>query len=239
MSGILLLGLIAGLGTCLGALFVIILGRMRPGTLALMLGLAAGIMTAIIIFDLLPSSLRYGHPAGVLAGFIGGIVIMLALESSINMLHPANQQEWNYLKTGYLIATGIALHDVPEGLAIAAGFATVGQLGPHLALAIGLHNIPEGMAVAAPLRRGGLGAGRVLAINFFISLITPAGTFLGLALTEYSRALTGPLLAFAAGAMTYIVIGELVPASRRNNSALAYLGTFIGICLISALKFIA
>ncbi|MCG9969025.1 ZIP family metal transporter [Pelotomaculum terephthalicicum JT] len=238
MDGIVLQGLIAGLGTCLGALLVITLGRMRPGTLSLMLGLASGIMTAVIIFDLLPSSLRYGSPIAALAGFMGGITLMLALDLGINIFAPAALQGRDYLKMGYLIATGIALHDLPEGLAIAAGFATAEKLGPLLVLAIGLHNIPEGMATAAPLRHGGLSAGRVLAINILISLITPVGTFFGLALLESSRSFIGPLLAFAAGAMTYIVLGELAPESRRNSRPLAYLGMLFGLSLILMLSFI-
>lgn len=239
MGGIVLLGLIAGLGTCLGALLVTTCGRLRPGTLSLLLGLAAGIMTAVIVFDLLPSSLRYGSLLDTLTGFLGGIGLMAALDLSLNILSPSTFKGRDYLKMGYLIATGIALHDFPEGLAIAAGFAAADKLGPLLVLAIGLHNIPEGMATAAPLRYGGLNAGRVLAINALISLVTPLGTFIGLILVETSRAFIGLLLAFAAGAMTYIVLGELAPESRRNNRHLAYLGMLTGVLLILALSFIA
>ena len=78
-----------------------------------------------------------------------------------------------------------------------------------MVIAIGLHNIPEGMATAAPLRYGGCSGARVLAINMLISLVTPLGTFIGLVLVEASRTFIGLLLAFAAGAMTYIVLGEL------------------------------
>lgn len=239
MGGIVLLGLVAGLGTCLGALLVNTCGRLRPGTLSLLLGLAAGIMTAVIVFDLLPSSLRYGSPQAALTGFLGGIGLMAALDLGLNLLSPSTFKGRNYLKMGYLIATGIALHDFPEGLAIAAGFAATEKLGPMLVLAIGLHNIPEGMACAAPMKYGGLSARRVLAINALISLVTPLGTFIGLMLLETSRAFVGLLLAFAAGAMTYIVLGELAPEARRNNRCLAYLGMLTGMLLILALGLIA
>jgi len=239
LGGIVLQGLLAGLGTCLGALAVIAFGRMRPRTLSLLLGLASGIMTGVIVFDLLPSSLRHGSPEAALAGFWGGLILMAALDLGLNILAPATTKGRHYLKMGYLIATGIALHDLPEGLAIAAGFATTGKLGPLLVLAIGLHNIPEGMATAAPLRHGGLSTGRVLAINVLISLITPLGTFFGLVLVERSILFIGPLLALAAGAMTYIVLGELAPESRRNNKPLAYLGMLAGLALIFFLNFIA
>lgn len=234
MGVIVLLGLAAGLGTCLGALLVTTCGRLRPGTLSLFLGLAAGIMMAVIVFDLLPASLRYGSPQSALTGMLGGIGLMAALDLGLNLFSPALAGR-DYLKMGYLIAIGIALHDFPEGLAVAAGFAAAEKLGPLLVLAIGLHNIPEGMACSAPLRYGGLSAGRVMAINALISLVTPLGTFAGLILVGMSEAFIGFLLAFAAGAMSYIVLWELAPESRRNSRLMAYLGMLAGILLILGL----
>lgn len=235
-----LLGLIAGLGTCLGALLVITCGRLRRSTLSLLLGFAAGIMAAVIICDLLPSSLRYGGLPVALAGFFAGTGLMYALDLCLNILSPAFiKKKGTYLKMGYLISAGIALHDFPEGLAIAAGFAAADKLGPLLLLAIGIHNIPEGMATAAPLRLGGLSAWRVLAINALISLVTPLGVFTGQILVASSQTFIGLLLSFAAGAMTYIVLHELIPESRRNNRPLAHIGMIWGLLLILALNLIA
>jgi len=239
LHGIVLLGLVAGSGTCLGALLIILRGRLQAGRFSFLLGLAAGIMTAVIAFDLVPSSLRYGSPVAALTGFCGGIGMMAVLDCLLNSLSPATFAGKSYLKMGYLIAAGIALHDFPEGMAIAAGFAAAEKLGPLLVFAIGLHNIPEGMAAAAPLGYGGLGAWRILAINAAISAVTPLGAFAGFLLTEKSRALISPLLAFAAGTMTYIVIRELAPESRRNSRLHAYTGMLAGIFFIIALDFIA
>jgi ZIP family zinc transporter len=238
VSSIILLGLVAGLGTCLGALLVIAWGELRPGALSLLLGLAAGIMSAVILLDLLPSSLKYGSPLLALQGFLGGTLLMAALDLLLHLFSPAARPGRDYLKMGYLIALGIALHDLPEGFAIAAGFAAAEKLGPILVIAIGLHNIPEGMAIAAPLRCGGCGASRVLAISVLISLVTPLGTFFGLVLVEASRTFIGLLLAFAAGAMTYIVLGELAPESRRGSKPLACLGMLTGFLVILGLGFI-
>lgn len=238
MGGIVLLGLAAGLGTCLGALLVTVCGRMRPGTLSLLLGLAAGIMMAVIVFDLLPASLKYGHLPATLAGMLGGIGLMAVLDLGLNS-SAAGPSGRDYLKMGYLIAIGIALHDFPEGLAIAAGFAAAEKLGPLLVLAIGLHNIPEGMACSAPLRYGGLSAWRVMGLTALISLVTPLGTYTGLVLVGISKAFIGLLLAFAAGAMTYIVICELAPESRRNSRLMAHLGMLTGMLIIIGLSLIA
>jgi len=83
-----------------------------------------------------------------------------------------------------------------------------------------------------------MSAGRVLALNAVISLVTPLGTFVGMALVEASCTFIGLLLAFAAGAMTYIVLGELAPESRRSNKPLAYMGMLAGLILIMSLNFI-
>ncbi|MFX4262871.1 ZIP family metal transporter [Pelotomaculum propionicicum] len=238
MGSIVIMGLIAGLGTCLGAILVTCCGHLRPRTLSLLLGFASGVMASVIIFDLLPSSLNYGSFIFTLAGFLGGIGLMFILDLALNILYPATLRGKGYLKMGFLIATGIALHDLPEGLAIAAGFAAAEKLGPILAFAIGVHNIPEGMVCAAPLRVGGLGAGRVLLVNVLISLVTPLGVFIGLILVKTSSLFISLLLSFAAGAMTYIVLHELAPESRRNSSFLAYLGMLSGLLLIIGLNII-
>ncbi|BAF58275.1 predicted divalent heavy-metal cations transporter [Pelotomaculum thermopropionicum SI] len=238
MAAIVLMGLIAGLGTCLGALLVALPGRPRPGVFSFLLGLAAGIMAAVIVIDLVPSSLRYGSLPAALAGFLSGAGLMAILDLAFIFFSPSSARPGSFLKMGFLIAAGIALHDFPEGLAIAAGYAAAKDLGPLLAFAIGLHNIPEGMACAAPLKYGGLSTGLILAINAAISLVTPLGVLLGLAAVKVSGGLIGLLLAFAAGAMTYIILRELAPQSRRNSKFMACLGMAAGAAAIMALGLI-
>lgn len=232
MSSIVMMGLAAGLGTFLGAILVTCCGHLRPRTLSLLLGFASGVMASVIIFDLLPSSLNYGSFIFTLAGFLAGIGLMFILDLLLNILYPANLRGTGYLKMGYLIATGIALHDLPEGLAIAAGFAAAEKLGPLLVFAIGVHNIPEGMICAAPLKAGGASTSKVLLVNILISLVTPLGVFIGLLLVQASSFFISLQLSFAAGAMTYIVLHELAPESRRNSRFLADLGMLCGLLLI-------
>ena len=238
MGSIVIMGLAAGLGTCLGAFLVTCCGSLRPRTLSLLLGFASGVMSAVIIFDLLPSSLHYGSYIIALAGFLGGTGLMFTLDLLLSVFYPANLRGKGYLKMGCLIAAGIALHDLPEGLAIAAGFAAAENLGPILVFAIGVHNIPEGMVCAAPLRVGGFSAVRVLLVTFLISLVTPLGVLMGLLLVKTSAFFISLLLSFAAGAMTYIVLRELAPESRRNSRFLAYLGMSGGLLLILGLNII-
>ncbi len=233
----LILSLAAGLGTVAGAVGPAFFGQLKPKTFSLLLGVAAGVMAAVVTLDLLPASLGYGL-ISTLGGLAAGIGLLGLTEVLLSHLDVAAAETAVFLRMGYLIAAGIALHDLPEGLAIAAGFAT-GTIGPFLALAIGLHNIPEGLAIAAPLRYGGMSSGRVIGLCVLISFVTPLGTFLGLTAIRSHAALIGPLLALAAGAMTYIVVGELLPKSRQLGAKSAYLGLVAGFGFISGVSLLA
>jgi len=230
-----MMGLLAGLGTLAGTMTAMSFGRIRPGALSFLLGLTAGIMTAVILCDLLPSACRYSDIKAVLTGLGGGAGLMYALDLALNNFPFSSPYSSKYLKIGCLIAAGIAAHDLPEGLAIAAAFAAGEKTGFLLVLAIGLHNIPEGMAAAVPLRFGGLGVMQVVVLSALISLITPLGVILGLVLTGTFDSLTGFLLAFSAGAMGYIVPAELIPESMRQNRFAAGMGILAGFASIPAL----
>ena len=232
MIRVLLPSVIAGLATCFGALLILSLKKFSVKSLALLLGLSAGIMSGIVLFDLLPSAWMFGNLITAVTGFGTGLAVLLLLDRLITWLTPAppeRRAQQELLNMGYLIATGIALHDLPEGMAIAVGFAATAKLGGLIALAIGLHNIPEGMATAAPLRMGGLRRWRIFYLNLLISLFTPLGTLLGLILVSISRDFIGILLALAAGAMVYIVCCELVPTACRYHLTMAVTGVTGGL----------
>lgn len=236
MSEIFVSSIIAGLATCLGAVLVILLGKPGERTLSVLFGMAAGIMLAVVLLDLVPTAMAFGSLRQTLMGFSLGIILMLILEVVLSQFFRANSSTINaparWLKMGYLIAIGIALHDLPEGFAIAAGYSAKQHLGLLIALAIGLHNIPEGMATTTPLRMGGVSASRVIATNVVVSLFTPLGTLLGLLLVDLSDAFISVLLAAAAGAMTFIVYNELLPESRRRHPNYSTVGGIFGFFLI-------
>jgi ZIP family zinc transporter len=233
---ILLHSLIAGLSICLGAAVTMLWGQMKESVLAVLLGLASGVMTAVVIMDLLPTSLALSSPGISLAGFAGGFLLVTSLDYLLAKIMPGHHTSQVYLRMGYLIALGIALHDLPEGIAIAAGYSASTQLGPVLALAIGLHNIPEGMAIAAPLIAGGMVIRQVLGINVLISLVTPLGTLLGLCMLQAAPGINALLMAFAAGAMMFIVTEKLVPASLGNHGIYALLGMVFGFWFMYRIK---
>ncbi|WP_027364292.1 ZIP family metal transporter [Desulfotruncus alcoholivorax] len=228
MVEILLQSTVAGLGTCLGAGAVLLFGPMRSGVLSLLLGFASGIMAAVVIIDLLPTSLHYGQPVICILGFLTGFLFVTGMDYFMGKAIPGHRLQQIYLRMGYLIALGIALHDLPEGIAIAAGYSASTALGPVLVLAIGMHNIPEGMATAAPLKAGGASGRLVLALNALVSLVTPLGTLLGLFILQVSKEMNALLLALAAGAMIYIILEKLLPASIGNNGFAALTGLVTG-----------
>jgi len=228
---------LAGLATVVGALIVIAFGRPGERLLAVLLGFAGGVMTSVVVLDLIPSALDYGSVLATIAGFILGLIFMLTLDIIISFLPGNSSSDYvsdssRLLKMGYLIAAGIALHDLPEGIAIAVGYSAKESLGLLIALSIGLHNIPEGMATAAPLVMGNMTRRGIILICLIISIFTPIGACLGLLLTAISGHFICILLALAGGAMAFIVKNELIPESYRRHPNYARLGFLGGIMLI-------
>ena len=135
------------------------------------------------------------------------------------------------MKMGYFIAAGIALHNLPEGLALGAGYQAAEELGSMIALAILLHNIPEGMGIAAPLKAGGTRSITILCITSSAGLFTPLGTLIGVLIFNISPLFISLSMGFAAGAMIYIVSDELIPESHKQHSHYANLGIAFGVLL--------
>lgn len=234
---------VAGLATLLGALIVVSLGEPSERILAAFLGFAGGIMTAVVVLDLIPSALDYGNIFIASLGFFLGIFFMFTLDLLISFFPGLHQNETKgrkaqLLKMGYLIAAGIALHDLPEGIAIAVGYSAKESLGFLIALSIGLHNIPEGMATAAPLTMSGVSNKRVIYTALAISFFTPIGAFLGLVIITISPNLISLLLSLAGGAMAFIVKSELIPESYQRHPNYSRLGFFFGVILIVLLGYV-
>lgn len=134
----------------------------------------------------------------------------------------------NMYQCGLFMAIGIALHNLPEGLAIGAGYSNSAALGATIAISLALHNIPEGMVTAAPLLLAGVNKWIVIAIATSAGLVTPIGTLIGAALISVSPQFISIAMAFAAGAMIYIVSDELIPQSHEYHSHAANLGLIAG-----------
>ncbi len=238
---------LAGISTVLGAVVVMFFGMPGKNLLSGMLGFASGVMLAISLFDLMPEALEHGSMTSVIIGFLLGVGIMYLLDRLIPHAHISNNQDAaldktgstpeldkdkRILRVGYLIFLGISLHNLPEGLAIGAGLEASPELGLYIAIAIGLHNIPEGIAVAGPLRAGGLPKANVIMLTLIAGLMAPVGAALGLIFFNISSLFIAGGLAFAAGAMIYIVHDELIPRSHQLNSHIAIGGLIVGLLVV-------
>ncbi|KMQ49822.1 Zinc transporter, ZIP family [Chitinispirillum alkaliphilum] len=234
----------AGVSTAVGALLLFIFGKPNKKFLAGLLGFAGGIMVAISLFELMPEAYEFGSMASTVIGFVLGVALMFLVDRILPHAHVTtsdNFEEENpenlkpmkspVLRTGFLVLFGIALHNLPEGLAIGAGLESSQHLGFVIAIAIALHNIPEGLAIAGPLKSGGLTNMKILLLTVSAGLMTPVGAIIGHLFFNISEVFVGGALAFAAGAMVYIVNDELVPSANKLNTHYANIGIMGGIIL--------
>lgn len=220
---------VAGACTALGAVILFLKKRWSNRSLAFFLGLAAGVMLAVVIFDMLPSALLY---AGFMKAIIGiglGLLIMLIVNNAI--FDGINSVD-TMLGLGYMIMLGIALHDLPEGMAIAFGDEMKSRTGMVIAMGIGIHNIPEGMAIAAPLIMGGVKKWAILIQTLLIGFITPLGTILGKYLIRIMPDLLPLMLGLASGVMLYLVIFQLWPQAGNKDKFSRWWGLGMGMIVI-------
>ncbi len=192
-------------GTCL---VVFCQEKIQEKTLAIMMALAAGVMMAAGVFDLLPSAAKIADWEKTVLGFVLGLGVMAALKE---ILRAAGNQQNNYQQVGVLVFAGIAFHDVLEGAAIGAGYSVAPSLGVSLALAVGLHHLPEGIAMAAPLKMAGMSGWRIVFFAAVTSLMTPLGVVIIGYFAGLPSEIMGAALAVAAGAMAYLSLAELLP----------------------------
>lgn len=221
---------IAGLATTVGCLIVLFLGNPPEQLLAALLAGAGGVMLAVVLLDLIPVALSYNVPSQFLAGFLVGVIFMSAADKILKLKNknaPKNYRN-NLKRIGILIASGIALHDIPEGMAIAVGQESTSHIGMLIAIGIALHNLPEGMATATPLLMAGIRREKILGLTFLIAFFTPLGAILGKIALGLVHSSLCFFVSLAAGAMTFLVLAELWPLSRERYPGWALIGAVLG-----------
>ena len=253
----LLAGCFTWLVTALGAATVFLRRDFPQALLDAMLGFAAGVMIAASFWSLLSPAIEMAQAQGIpgwlpaVVGFLLGGVFLRLVDQFLPHLHiglPRERAEGvqtTWQRTTLLILA-ITLHNIPEGLAVGVAFgavavggdSTTASLGAAIALAIGigLQNFPEGIAVAMPLRREGLGRGRCFWYGQLSALIEPFAAVIGALAVVVIRPLLPYALAFAAGAMIYVVVEELIPeAQDGHHSDLATSATMVGFAVMMLL----
>lgn len=187
-------------------------------------------MMAIICFDLIPQSIDFTNISIALIGILLGILVMFSCD---NIIRKKNLENKNSLvKVGIIVGIGLALHNFPEGLVIGAGFEASIKLGYSLAIAILVHDIPEGISMAVPMKYGGMSKTKSITYTFLSGVTTGIGAFFGALVGHVSNSMIGLCLAFAAGAMLYIVSGELIPESNKiYKGRIGFVGNILGFIL--------
>lgn len=226
---------LAGLCTLLGALIVIAFGKISRKQLGFFLGLASGVMVAVVLFDLLPCALAKKEPLIFLLGFAAGWLLMVLMtDASESMKSRTNHMG----SLGNLIMLGITLHDIPEGMAIGLGYEAGHRAAWVIALGIGIHNVPEGMAMAAPLIMAGATPRSVLLKTLLVAAVTPLGTAAGLLAASGLPLYFSSFLGLASGVMISLTAHQLWPQAKMQHTAAARFGILTGILVILAATYI-
>ncbi len=241
--------------TALGAGLVFFFKTIKRNMLDAMLGFAAGVMIAASYWSLLAPAIEMAEgsnlPAWVPAtsGFLAGGAFLWIIDKLLPHLHPGfPTEEAEGLNTSWrrsvLLVLAITIHNIPEGLAVGVAFGALAadlpsaSLGGAIALAIGIgiQNFPEGTAVSVPLRREGLSRLKSFWYGQASGLVEPAAGVLGAVAVIFMKPMLPYALAFAAGAMIYVVVEELIPESQlEKHTDVATIGAMLGFAVMMTL----
>ena len=241
--------------TALGASLVFFFRSVNRKVLDGMLGFAAGVMIAASFWSLLAPAIELSESMGLSSwrpatiGFLLGGLFLWSLDKVLPHLHlgfPIEEAEGIPTKwrRAVLLVSAITLHNIPEGLAVGVAFGAVAAGLPAatiagaiaLAIGIGIQNFPEGAAVSVPLRREGMSRGKSFWYGQASGMVEPIAGVIGAALVLAMRPILPYALAFAAGAMIYVVVEELIPESQlEKNTDLATVGAMLGFAVMMTL----
>lgn len=248
-----LAGLFTYAMTAMGAGAVFLSRHPSKRAMDVSLGFAAGVMVAASFWSLLNPALAMSEHLGrwaigpVAGGFICGGLFLRLVDRFLPHFHPVSGTTEGVSTTwrrSVLLVLAITLHNIPEGLAVGVGFGAVGagfaeaSLGGALSLTlgIGLQNLPEGLAVSMPLRREGLSRFKAFMWGQLSGLVEPMAAVIGASVVTLARPLLPFSLSFAAGAMIFVVVEDVIPESQSSGHGdLATMGVIFGFTLMMVL----
>ena len=246
--------LIPFLGTILGAACVFFMKKeMKPIIQKALLGFASGVMVAASVWSLLIPSMDMASAMGKFAfipaagGFLLGIAFLLLMDRVVPHMHLDSSEPEGprtRLSKRSMLLFAVTLHNIPEGMAVGVVFAGVlaGNSGISmtgafaLAVGIAIQNFPEGAIISMPLRATGVGKGKAFIFGTLSGAVEPVGAVLTILLASYIEPVLPYLLSFAAGAMIYVVVEELIPeASEGEHSNIGTIGFAVGFTIMMVL----
>ncbi len=241
--------------TSLGAAMVFFFRKtMKEGVQRVFLGFAAGVMIAASVWSLLIPAIEEAEANGQIGwipaagGFILGIAFLYLLDRLIPHLHPgAGEKEGlsSSMKRTSLLVLAVTLHNIPEGMAVGLSFALAAQHGGNtamyaaataLAIGIGIQNFPEGAAISLPLRQEGASVGKAFFLGSMSGIVEPIFGLITVLLSGFIAPYMPWMLSFAAGAMMYVVVEELIPeAHLGEHSNVGTMGVMAGFLIMMIL----
>lgn len=246
--------LIPFLGTTLGSAMVFLMkNKMNTKVQKLLLGFASGVMIAASIWSLITPSIEMAEEQGIVSwipaaiGFLFGIIFLLVLDSIIPHLHLNSKKPEGIkarLKNTTMMVLAVTLHNIPEGMAVGVVFAgvlaqnTTITLAGAFALSIGIaiQNFPEGAIISMPLKNEGMSKPKAFLYGTLSGIVEPIGAIITILLTGIVTPILPYLLSFAAGAMIYVVVEELIPESQAGeHSNIGTIGVAIGFVIMMIL----
>ena len=249
MNSVLTALLIPFLGTALGSAFVFFMKREMPALVQkVLLGFASGVMVAASVWSLIIPAIEMGEgPSAVVSpviGLLAGFAFLLLIDYITPHIHPGGEAEGpqSRLSRTTKLALAVTIHNFPEGMAV--GVAIAGALAADfnmaaalaLSLGIAIQNVPEGAIISMPLRAEGNSRWRSFGIGALSGVVEPVGGALVLFLASAVLGIMPFMLAFAAGAMLYVVVEELVPEySQGKHSNVGTVGFALGFALMMVL----
>ena len=242
------------LGTVLGSAMVFFMKKEMDAKLGkLLLGFASGVMIAASVWSLLIPAIEMSEEQGkwswlpATAGFLLGMGFLLLLDSLVPHLH-IDSEKPEGMKSGFrkttMLVLAVTLHNLPEGMAVGVTFAGAMLAGTGitmagaLALAVGIaiQNFPEGAIISMPLRSAGASKGKAFLYGVLSGIVEPVGSIITILLAAQVVPILPYLLAFAAGAMIYVVVEELIPeAQAGEHTNIGTVGVAIGFALMMVL----
>ncbi|MDR0531268.1 MAG: ZIP family metal transporter [Oscillospiraceae bacterium] len=231
------------LSNTLGAATVFFFRKPHTRVLNTLLGASAGIMLAASVWSLLEPALALAHWATVTTGALAGAAFLLGTDKLLARIRPQGRN------TTKMLLFSITLHNIPEGLAVGVAFGALAQnpgreallAAISVAVGIGVQNFPEGAAVSLPLRQAGKSRWRSFLWGNGSGAVEPITAIFGALMVTFSRQALPFLLSFAAGAMLWVCVHELIPACHEENSSgrrayLPTLGALLGFLMMMCME---
>ncbi len=225
----LFLSVVSLLGTLVGSALGLIIKNPSKRLLGSMIGFAAGLMLSVVVFDLIPECLKKWDFNNTIITIIVGIIIIYFGDNFLSRTKICSNK---HLQVAILTAVGLTLHNFPEGIIMGCSFFVGGSLGIKMCILIAIHDVPEGLAVTAPMVASRMDPLKIFLFTAVTALPTAFGAAIGLFIGGISQTVLGTSLGLASGIMLYVVCFSMIPeAIKLWGGRMSKMGILLGILL--------